>query len=172
MTTPALPSMAIVSPSFSFVPFTLRVFACRSMSSAAAPATHGLPMPRATRAAWLALPPSAVRIPLAAWKPATSSASVKGRTRITSRPSSAALTASSAVKTIAPLAAPGDAGTPSARTSKSASGLKPGWSSASSRPASIVAIAWARSSSPSSTASTANLTAACAGRLALRVWSM
>ena len=54
-----------------------------------------------------ALPPSAVRMPLAAWKPATSSASVKGRTRITSRPSSPAATASCAVNTIAPLAAPG-----------------------------------------------------------------
>ena len=39
----------------------------------------------------------------AAWKPATSSASVNGRTRMTSRPSSAAATASSAVKTISPL---------------------------------------------------------------------
>ena len=142
------------------------------MSSAPAPDTHGLPIPRATSAAWLALPPSAVRIPLAAWKPATSSASVNGRTRITSRPSSAAWTASSAVNTIAPFAAPGEAATPSASTSKSASRLKPGWSSASSLPASIVAIAWARSSRPSSTASTANLTAACAGRFALRVWSM
>ena len=56
-------------------------------------------------------------MPLAAWKPATSSASVNGRTRITSRPSSAAATASGAVKTIAPLAAPGDAATPRATTS-------------------------------------------------------
>ena len=152
--------MAIVSPSPSFVPFTLSVFAWRSMSSAAAPDTHGLPIPRATSAAWLALPPSAVRIPRAAWKPATSSASVNGRTRITSRPSSAAWTASSAVKTIAPFAAPGEAATPSASTSKSASRLKPGWRSASSRSASIVAIACPLSSSPSSTASTAKRTAA------------
>ena len=33
-----------------------------------------------------ALPPSLVRTPFAAWKPATSSASVNGRTRMTSRP--------------------------------------------------------------------------------------
>ena len=62
----------------------------------------GTPMPRATSAACEALPPSEVTIPLAAWKPATSSASVNGRARITSRPSAAAATASAAVKTISP----------------------------------------------------------------------
>ncbi len=117
VTCPAEPSIAIRSPSQSVVSPTLTVLALRSISSDAAPDTHGLPIPRATSAAWEALPPSAVRMPLAAWKPATSSASVNGRTRITSRPSSAAATASSAVKTIAPLAAPGEAATPSASTS-------------------------------------------------------
>ena len=73
--------------------------------------------------------------------------------------------------TIAPFAAPGEAATPSASTPKSASRLKLGWSSASSFPASIVAIASALSSRPSSTASTAKRTAACAGRFAVRVWS-
>ncbi len=71
-------------------------------------------------------------MPLAAWKPATSSASVNGRTRITSRPSSAAATASAAVNTTSPLAAPGEALTPLASTSKSAFGSKVGCSSASS----------------------------------------
>ena len=37
VTTPALPSIAIMSPSLSFVPFTLSVRACRSMSSALRP---------------------------------------------------------------------------------------------------------------------------------------
>ena len=74
-------------------------------------------MPRATSAAWEALPPSLVRIPRAAWKPATSSASVNERTRITSRPSAAAATASGALSTISPFAAPGDAATPVATTS-------------------------------------------------------
>ena len=129
-------------------------------------------MPRATSAAWLALPPSAVRMPLAAWKPPTSSASVKGRTRITSRPSFSAATAASAVNTTSPLAAPGDALTPLATTSYSASGANVGCSSASRRSGSIVASAWPRSSRPSFSASTANRTAAWAGRLALRVWSM
>ena len=49
----------------------------RSCSSDAA-VTHGTPMPRATSAAWLALPPRLVRMPLAAWKPATSLAFVSG----------------------------------------------------------------------------------------------
>ena len=79
-------------------------------------------------------------MPRAAWKPATSSASVNGRARITSRAwAAAAATASSAVKTTSPLAAPGEAATPRASTSKRASGSKVGCSSASSAPASIVA---------------------------------
>ena len=111
-------------------------------------------------------------MPRAAWKPATSSASVNGRARITSRPWAAAATASSAVKTTSPLAAPGEAATPRASTSKRASGSNVGCSSASSAPASIVRSACSRVSRPSSTASTAKRTAAWAGRLALRVWSM
>ena len=129
-------------------------------------------MPRATSAAWLALPPSLVRTPFAAWKPATSSASVKGRTRTTERPSPTAATASEAVNTISPFAAPGDAATPVARTENSACGSNVGCSSASRFSASIVAIASAFVSRPSLTASTANRTAAWAGRFALRVCSM
>ena len=51
VTRPLLPSMAIVSPSDSVVPPALSVLALRSIASSPAPATHGLPMPRATRAA-------------------------------------------------------------------------------------------------------------------------
>ena len=142
------------------------------MSSALAPVTAGRPMPRATSAAWLALPPSAVRIPRAASKPATSSASVNGRTRMTSRPSAAAATASGALKTISPFAAPGDAATPLARTAYSTVGSNVGCSSASSFSQSIVAIASDFVSRPSSTTSQAKRTTACAGRLALRVCSM
>ena len=76
----------------------------------------GRPMPRATSAACDALPPSDVRMPTAAWNPATSSASVKGRTRTTALPSRDCSTAAGAVNTIAPLAAPGDAATPRAST--------------------------------------------------------
>ena len=74
-------------------------------------------MPRATSAACEALPPSLVRMPFAAWKPATSSASVNGRTRTTSRPSASASSASAAVNTTSPLAAPGEAFTPVVSTS-------------------------------------------------------
>ena len=169
---PVVPSMARRSPACSVVPSTRTSPAAGSISSALAPVTAGTPMPRATSAAWQALPPSEVRIPLAAWKPATSSASVNGRTRITSRPSAAAATASAAVKTISPIAAPGEAATPEASTAYSACGSKVGCSRASSVSGSIVASACASSSSPSSTASTAKRTAACAGRLALRVCSM
>ena len=169
---PAVPSIAIRSPSLRTVPFTRTSRAERSISSSDAPHTAGRPIPRATSAAWLALPPSLVRMPLAAKNPATSSASVNGRTSTTSRPSSPAATASSAVNTISPFAAPGEALTPRASTSNLASGSKVGWSSASSAAASIVASASSRSSSPSSTASTAKRTAAWAGRFALRVWSM
>ena len=172
VTQPLVPSIAIRSPSCTCVPSTVMSFCSRLMASAEAPTTAGRPMPRATSAACDALPPSEVRMPLAAWKPATSSASVKGRTRITSRPSSPAATASAAVNTTSPLAAPGEALTPLARISKSALGSKVGCRSASSDDGSIVAIASSFESRPSSTASHANRTAACAGRLALRVWSM
>ena len=139
VTMPVLPSIAIRAPAAITSSPARITRARRSMSSSPAPTTAGRPMPRATSAACEALPPSEVRMPRAAWKPATSSASVNGRARITSRPWAAAATASSAVKTISPLAAPGDAATPRASTSKRASGSKVGCSSASSAPASIVA---------------------------------
>ena len=114
----------------------------RSSSVARRRPRTGRPMPRATSAACEALPPSLVRIPLAAWKPATSSASVNGRTRITSRPSlRRPRPRPAAVNTISPLAAPGDAATPRASTSYSALGSNVGCSSASSVSASIVASA-------------------------------
>ena len=51
MTSPALPSMVITSPSFSTLPRDVRDFALMSTNSSLAPATHGVPMPRATTAA-------------------------------------------------------------------------------------------------------------------------
>ncbi len=90
VTAPLDPSIAIRSPSWSTVPFTRTSPPCRSISSSAAPVTAGRPIPRATSAACEALPPSEVRIPAAASNPATSSASVNGRTRIMSTPRPAA----------------------------------------------------------------------------------
>jgi hypothetical protein len=169
VTSPVVPLMAILSPSRSTVEFTLTSRAARSISRLAAPDTQGRPMPLATSAAWLALPPSDVRMPRAAKNPATSAASVKGLTSTTSRPSSAAATASSAEKTISPLAAPGEAFTPQASTPYSASRSNVSCRSDSRLPASIVQSASPLSSRPSSTASTAKRTAAWAGRLAVRV---
>ena len=135
---PLVPSIAIRSPGLERRLAHRGPRRCRGRSRAPAPVTAGTPMPRATSAAWLALPPSLVSTPFAAWKPATSSASVNGRTRMTSRPSSAAATASAARNTISPTAAPGDAATPRASTSNSASGSNVGCSSASRFSASIV----------------------------------
>ena len=57
------------------------------------------PMPRATTAAWLVMPPRVVRMPRAACMPWMSSGLVSMRTRITSSPLAARLSASSAENT-------------------------------------------------------------------------
>src|SRR6266550_4689238 len=77
------------------------------MLNSSQPATHGLPMPRATTAACEVMPPCAVRIPCAAIMPWMSSGEVSQPTRITASvsPRCAAVSASS---TILPDAAPGD----------------------------------------------------------------
>ena len=64
-------------------------------------------MPRATTAAWLVMPPRAVTMPRAACMPWMSSGLVSSRTRMTASPSWASRSASSASKTILPVAAPG-----------------------------------------------------------------
>ena len=78
-----------------------------SMRTSPAPATQGLPMPRATTAAWLVMPPVEVRMPSAACMPWMSSGLVSRRTRITFSPARACLSAASAVNTTLPEAAPG-----------------------------------------------------------------
>ena len=69
-------------------------------------------MPRATTAAWLVMPPRVVRMPRAACMPWMSSGLVSMRTRMIASPFCARLSASSAVNTTAPDAAPGLAGRP------------------------------------------------------------
>ena len=79
VTSPLVPLMAMKSPGLDRRRRRRGCSAPRGRSSArTAPVTHGTPMPRATSAACLALPPRLVRMPLAAWKPATSLASVNG----------------------------------------------------------------------------------------------
>ena len=73
-----------------------------------------MPIPRATTAAWLVIPPLAVNIPLAFTIPSKSSGDVSSRTNITCSPSDALFAASFAVKAIFPTAAPGDAARPCA----------------------------------------------------------
>ena len=130
VTIPVRPSIAIRSPSRRSRSPIVSVPRSGSILISEAPTTQGRPMPRATIAACEDLPPWAVRMPRAAWKPATSSAEVNERTRIESSPSAARSWAALAVSAIVPDAAPGDAGTPRVSSSNSASGAKAGWSRA------------------------------------------
>ena len=129
-------------------------------------------MPRATTAAWLVMPPRVVRMPRAACMPWMSSGEVSTRQRMTASPWPASVSASSAVKTTLPEAAPGDAGRPLAMTLRSAFGSSVGWRSWSSEAGSMRRTASALSISPSSARSTAIFSAAGAVRLPLRVCSM
>ena len=86
-------------------------------------------MPRATTAAWEVMPPRAVRMPSAASIPWMSSGEVSIRTRITFWPALPRSSASSAVSTTMPVAAPGEAGSPLASTVRSAVGSRAGWRS-------------------------------------------
>ena len=113
-TAPDVPSIEITSPSRTTtwplpLPGAVNCRAFTSTSSASAPHTQVLPMPRATTAAWLVLPPRLVRMPWAAIMPCRSSGLVSRRTRITSSPRSAHSTAVAESKTALPTAAPGDA---------------------------------------------------------------
>ena len=83
-----------------------------STSSSSAPQTQVLPIPRATTAAWLVLPPRLVRMPLAAIIPCRSSGFVSRRTRMTASPAAARSTAFAESNTALPTAAPGEALTP------------------------------------------------------------
>ena len=79
------------------------------MSSSAEPATHGLPIWRATTAACDVAPPRAVMMPCATAMPWKSSGDVSMRTRMTFSPCSTHSTAVSASNTARPTAAPGEA---------------------------------------------------------------
>src|SRR6266480_7451020 len=87
------------------------------MLNSSQPATHGLPMPRATTAACEVMPPCAVRIPCAAIMPWMSSGEVSQPTRIRASVSPRCA-AESASSTILPDAAPGDAFSPLAARSE------------------------------------------------------
>ena len=65
--------MVMVSPSRSTLPAACSVPVPALMRSAPAPVTQGRPMPRATTAAWLVVPPRMVRTPSATCMPWMSS---------------------------------------------------------------------------------------------------
>ena len=148
------------------------VFAASSIVTPSAPATHGLPMPRATTAACDVMPPWTVRIPCAAIIPWMSSGVVSQRTRTTASPAPPRSAAVSASKTTPPHAAPGDAFSPFAATSSSRIRVDPRMQQLVERRRDRCARrASSRVISPSSTIETAAFSAAAAVRFALRVWS-
>ena len=83
----------------------------RSILRALQPVTAGFPIPRATTAARLVIPPRAVSTPVAAIIPSTSSGLVSRRTSSTASPS-AARSFASGREDYLPVAAPGEAGRP------------------------------------------------------------
>ncbi len=123
--------MVIQSPSRTTVPLTGHLRSASEILISLHPTTQGFPIPRATTAACEVIPPRAVRIPSAACIPPMSSGDVSSRTRITLSPRPAHASASSAVKTTRPTAAPGEAGSPRAMRSGRAIGSSIGWRSRS-----------------------------------------
>ncbi len=86
-TSPLDPSTEITSPSSITVPSgAVNRRRLVSTFSSSAPHTQVLPIPRATTAAWLVLPPREVRMPSAAIIPFRSSGLVSRRTRMTFSP--------------------------------------------------------------------------------------
>jgi len=138
------------------------------------PETQHSPMPRATTAACEVMPPRTVRMPSAAFMPSMSSGLVSRRTRTHFSPFFLYDFASSAVKTILPQAAPGEAASPLPTGVEflSATASNCGWRSVSRLRGSIMSTASSSVLIPSSTRSHAILRAARAVRLPLLVWSM
>ena len=101
--------MEMMSPSINtFSPLPIVLFSI-SIVKPSAPTTHGFPIPLATTAAWLVMPPFVVRMPTDECIPWISSGLVSSRTKITSLPLLASFSALSASNTISPTAAPGEA---------------------------------------------------------------
>ncbi len=174
-TSPVKPSMLIASPVFSVVPSKETSPRAASTWIAERPTTAGFPRPRVTTAAWLVIPPRLVSTAPALRMAGMSSALVSGRTRMARSPSRSASSPSMATM---PVAAPGEAFSPvpssrpscTARTFDCSS--KRGRRSCESSSAGTRSSASSRLMRPSSTMSTAVLTAAIAVRFPERVWRM
>ena len=174
ITSPVVPSMEMASLGPTTLPLTfISCFAASTLIDSQ-PTTEGLPIWRPTTAAWLVMPPAAVRTPTPAAIPWMSSGLVSWRTRITCSPFWERATASSAVKAMRPQAAPGEAARPLASTwcFARATGSKTGWRSWRSCTGSTRITASSRAMRPSSTMSVAIFTAAIPVRFPVRVWSM
>ncbi len=171
-TSPLDPSMVMISPALKVRPRTRSSPALPSICSSPAPETQGRPMPRATTAAWLVMPPRAVTMPRAACMPWMSSGEVSSRTRMTDSPAEPRRSASSELNTILPVAAPGEAGRPEVITSRGLAGSIVGCSSWSRLAGSTRMTASSLVIRPSLARSTATFSAALAVRFPLRVWSM
>ena len=164
--------MVMVSPSRTTRPLTSKILSAWLILMASAPLMQGLPMPRATTAAWLVMPPWLVSTPWALMMPWMSSGVVSQRTRMTFSPREPRISAVSASKTTSPTAAPGEAGRPLAMTSYLASGSRRGCRSWSSWSGCTLDTASSSLMRPSPTMSTAILRAAAAVRLPVLVCSM
>ena len=120
---PKVPSTVITSPPRKicwFRPITM--FFCASMLISEAPTTQGKPRPRPITAAWLVTPPRSVRTATEECIPRMSSGPVSRRTKTAASPRAAQACASDAVNTIFPVAAPGLAAMPFAKTVRAALG--------------------------------------------------
>ena len=109
---PVVPSREISEPSAKVFSPSVNLLFSSSILISPQPETQQVPIPLATTAAWDVMPPLTVKIPCAAFMPAISSGDVSRRTRITFSPFDAHFTASSALNTTFPQAAPGDAPRP------------------------------------------------------------
>ena len=171
---PVEPSIEIASPSVYSLPARVNFLLASSMLISPQPDTQHLPIPLATTAAWLVIPPLTVSIPCAAFIPVISSGEVSRRTKTTFSPRSAHATASSAENTTLPQAAPGDAPSPlpAGVAFLSAVTSNWGWRSVSRLRGSIMSTASSSVRIPSSTRSHAILRAAWAVLLPFLVWSI
>ena len=169
-----VPSIEITSPSTNVLPPSSNFLLASSILIAEQPETQHSPIPRATTAACDVIPPRTVRIPWAAFIPVISSGDVSRRTRTTFSPLAAHSTASSAVNTILPQAAPGEAPRPLpiGVAALSAFASNWGWRSVSRLRGSIIATASSSVLMPSSTRSQAIFRAAWAVLLPFLVWSI
>ncbi len=169
---PPSPSTVTSSPSCSAAPVVkVARRAVWSTVIASTPHTAGLPIPRATTAAWLARPPRPVTMPDAAIMPLMSCGDVVGHSSTGTPPDWTTSSARVESNTAVPTPVPGDAGTPDATTVISSRPTARGDWSRWTAPRLTRWRAVGTSIRPSRTISTAIRTAAAGLRCPGRDWS-